>query len=261
MLITRVALILAFLEASASASIFVVAICKDGIVAVADSRFAFTDADNPTGQPLAYADGLNKIIPFRSAILAETGQGFIGDERFDQFVKRFADSAGPLPADAILPALLRYGVRTLPAGEINILAKQHMAVAKFKSGKPMICGYDGRDLPCVDEGYVQSSPTDFDQIHGRLAGMTALETAAAARASMQRYIVARGKTTTMGGEFSAVLVAPTAVRELWALKNPIPARTIDELIALVMARRIQITLVPPATWSDLKDLLESGPAQ
>jgi hypothetical protein len=56
-LITRVALILAFLEASASASIFVVAICKDGIVAVADSRFAFTDADNPTGQPLAYADG------------------------------------------------------------------------------------------------------------------------------------------------------------------------------------------------------------
>src|SRR5262252_8690363 len=65
----------------AKASIFIVAICKDGILAVADSRF--TLFDNDTGRAVAYADGLDKIIHLRAALLAETGQGFIGDERFD----------------------------------------------------------------------------------------------------------------------------------------------------------------------------------
>ena len=153
----EVPLLVLLLTFNANASIFIVAICKEGIVAVADSRFAFNDADNPTGQPLAYADGINKLIPFGSAILAETGQGFINEERFDQFVKRFATSAGSLTADAILPALLHYGSRTLPPEAIELLSHQHMAIAKFKNGKPTICGYDGRDLPCVNEGYVQSS--------------------------------------------------------------------------------------------------------
>ena len=259
---TRTALALVLLHCSAQASIFVVAISKDGIVAVADSRFAFTDADNPTGQPVAYADGLNKIIRFDSAVIAETGQGFVANERFDQFVQRFAKSAGPLPADEILPALLEYGVKTLPPEGIEVLSRQHMAAAKFKGGKPMICGFDGHDdAPCIGEGFIQSSPTDFDQFRRRLGAMLALDVAEAARASMQRYITARGKNATMGGEFSAALVTPSGVRELWALKNPIPARSVDELIALVLARKIQVTLVPPAKWADLQELLDSGPAR
>jgi hypothetical protein len=68
MRLLRAALILACFDSSALPSIFVAAICKDGVVVVADSRLTFTD--NQTGQPVAYADGLNKIIRFDSAVMA-----------------------------------------------------------------------------------------------------------------------------------------------------------------------------------------------
>src|ERR1700687_4150601 len=95
------ALILAGFAGSAVPSIFVAAICKDGVVVVADSRLTFSD--NQTGQTVAYDDGLNKIIRFDAAVMAETGQGFLTDQRFDVFVKQFADSTGSLAAGAILP--------------------------------------------------------------------------------------------------------------------------------------------------------------
>jgi hypothetical protein len=125
----------------------------------------------------------------------------------------------------------------------------------------MICGYDGRLRPCVDRGYVQSSPTDFEKLAGRLAAMPALEVARAARASMERYIAEKQKQATMGGEFSAALATADGIRDLWTLKNPIRARTLEELISLVAAHRIHVTLIPPATPSDLDDLLQSGPAR
>ena len=48
MTVIAIVLALAFLCSNATASIFVVAICKDGIVAVADSRLAFTDIESAT---------------------------------------------------------------------------------------------------------------------------------------------------------------------------------------------------------------------
>jgi hypothetical protein len=247
-------LLFAALTSSASASIFIVAITKDGVVAVADSRLTFSDS--ATGRPVGYADGLDKIISFDSAILAETGQGFIAEERFDLFVKRFAEASGSLPVDSILPRLLEYGSRHLPAEEIPALERQHMAVAKFRNGKPEICGYDGRMGPCVDRAYIQSSPTDFEKLADKLSGMSASEAASAARASMERYIATQHKFATMGGEFSAVLLTASGVRQLWSLQHPIPARSLDELIALVKARKLPVTLIPPATWADLEELLE-----
>src|SRR5215469_11380232 len=192
----RSSLLLALVCVPAAASIFVVAICRDGIVAVADSRFTFADTD--TGRALAYADGLEKIIHLPSALLAETGEGFIAGERFDRFVARFSDAAGPLPVELLLPALLEYGSRRLDAEDMRVLERQHMAIAKFRRGTPVICGYDGQFRPCVDRGYIQSSPTDFEKLAGRLSAMSALEVATAARASMERYIVVTRKTTTMG---------------------------------------------------------------
>jgi hypothetical protein len=245
--------LLVLLTGQAGASVFVVAICKDGVVAVADSRLTFSDS--ATGRALAYADGLNKIIRFDSALMAETGQGFLGERRFDAFVRDFADTSGSLAADEILPALLEYGSHKLEAEDLAILEHQHLTVAKFRNGRPLLCGYDGR-LGCVEKGYIQSSPTDFAQTAGRLPGMSALEVAAAARASMERYIAAQGKSTTMGGEFSAVLLTPIGTRDLWTLKNPIQARTLDELIGLVKARRIPVTLIPPATWAQLEELFQ-----
>ena len=256
-----IALALVSFEVSATASIFVMAICKDGVVVVADSRMAFSDNAGATGQPLAYADGLNKIIRFDSAVMAETGQGFLGYQRFDAFVQQFAAASGALAAESILPALLEYGTRRLPADDVYVLKKQHMAVAKFTDGRPRFCGYDGKYGPCLGDGYVQSSPTDFEKLRYKLPGIPAMEVATAARASMQRYIAAKGKNATMGGDFSATLLTATGVRDLWTLRNPIQARTVDELIALVRARKIQVTLVPPATRADLDELLESGPAQ
>jgi len=253
---------LAWFRPSADASIFVLAICKDGVVAVADSRFAFVDITSATGRPLAYADGMNKIMRLASALMVETGEGFIANERFDEFVRRF--SAAPIRAlevDEILPALLEYGSQALPPSSVEALRRQHLAVAKFAGGDAVICGFDGKFRPCIDEGYVQSSPTDFEKILSKLPKMSALEVANAARASMQRYIAAQGKQTTMGGEFAAVVLTPKGFRDLWMLSNPIQARTIDELNALVQARKIQVTLVPPATWADLQELLDSGPAQ
>lgn len=238
----------------ARASIFIVAICRDGVVAVADSRFTFFD--NETGRAVAYADGIDKIVWLHDALLAETGQGFLGDERFDLFVKRFQNGAGPLPVELLLPSLLEYGARRLPAEDQRVLEQQHMAVAKFRGERPMICGYDGRLRPCVGRGYVQSSPTDFERLAGRLGTMPAGEVATQARASMERYITSYHKSTTMGGEFSAVLMTPSEIRNLWLLRNPVPARTLDELISLVVARRIEVTLIPPATRSDLERLLE-----
>jgi len=253
---------LAVYRPAADASIFVLAICKDGVVAAADSRFAFVDATSKTGKPLAYADGMNKIMRLASALMVETGQGFIANERFDEFVRRF--SALPIRAlevNEILPALLEYGNQTLPPSALEALKKQHLAVAQFADGDPVICGYDGKFRPCIDQGYIQSSPTDFEKIVAKLPKMTAIEVAAAARASMQRYIAAKGSQTTMGGEFSAVVLTPKGFRELWTLSNPIQARSIDELNVLVQNHKIQVTLVPPATWAELQELLDSGPAQ
>jgi hypothetical protein len=250
---------LTFLCCRASASIFIVAICKDGIVAVADSRF--TVFDNDTGRAVAYADGLEKIVHLRAALLAETGQGFIGDERFDLFLKRFEEAAGPLPVELLLPSLLEFGARRLPAEDQRVLEQQHMAVAKFRREQPIICGYDGRLRPCVDRGYVQSSPTDFDHLTARLQAMPAPEAAAEARASMERYIAAQHKSATMGGEFSAAVLTPRGSQNLWLVRNPLPARTLKELIALIGARRIPVTLIPPSTRTDLDTLLESGPAR
>ncbi|MBV9505080.1 MAG: hypothetical protein JO323_08765 [Acidobacteriia bacterium] len=221
---------------------------------MADSRLSFSD--NVTGLPIAYADGLDKIISFDRAILAETGQGFMSEERFDLFVHRFAESSGSLPVENILPALLEYAGRRLPAEDYQIVARQHMAVAKFRNGKAVICGYDGRMGPCIDRAYIQSSPTDFEKLLSRLPHMTALETASEARASMERYIETHHKSTSMGGEFQAVLLTPDGTRQLWPLRHRIEARTIDELIALVTARRLPVTLIPPATWDDLRKLLE-----
>jgi hypothetical protein len=249
-------LLLALSCLPARASIFIVAISKDGIVAVADSRFTFSDADS--GRALAYADGIEKIIRFDSALLAETGQGFLSEERFDTFVSRFAAASGPLPVELLLPGLLEYGHRRLPAEDIPALERQHMAVAKYRRNQPVICGYDGRLRPCITRGYVQSSPTDFERLVDQLPAMPALEVATAARASMERYIAAKGKSATMGGEFSAALLTPTGARDLWTLKNPIPARTIDELIELVESHRVAVTLIPPATRADLDDLLHDA---
>jgi hypothetical protein len=254
---SKAALVLLLACLPARASIFIVAICKDGIVAVADSRFTFFD--NETGRAVAYADGLDKVIRLGDALLAETGQGFIGDERFDLFVKRFEDAAGPLPVELLLPSLLDYGSRRLAREDVPALTKQHMAVAKFRhqphgqplrSAQPVICGYDGRFLPCVDRGYVQSSPTDFEKLTSRLATLPASETAIQARASMERYISDQHKSATMGGEFSAAVLTPAGIRNLWPLRKPVPARTLDELISLVAAQRIEVTLIPPATRSD-----------
>ena len=253
---SRAALLLLLACVSARASIFIVAICKDGIVAVADSRFTFFD--NDTGRALAYADGLEKIIHFQAALLAETGQGFLGEERFDLFVKRFEEDVGLVPVELLLPSLLEYGARRLPVEDQRILEQQHMAVAKFRAERPMICGYDGRFRPCVDRGYVQSSPTDFERLAGRLPTMSALETAAQARASMERYIAAYRKSATMGGDFSAAVLTPGGIRDLWPLRNPVTAQTLSELIAFVGARRIPVTLIPAATHSDLDQLLESA---
>jgi hypothetical protein len=241
------------------ASIFIVAICKDGIVAVADSRFTFFD--NDTSRAVAYADGLEKIIHLHAALLAETGQGFIGDERFDLFLKRFEKAAGPLPAELVLPSLLEYGGRRLPLEDQRMLQQQHMAMAKFRREQPVICGYDGRLRPCADRGYVQSSPTDFENLAGRLPTMPASKAAAEARASMERYIAAYRKSATMGGDFSAAVLTPSGIRDLWNLRNPVPARTLDELIALVASRKIPVTLIPPATRFDLDTLLKSGAAR
>jgi hypothetical protein len=255
-------LILAGLVIQARASIFILAICKDGVVAVADSRFAFVDNTSKTQKPLAYADGLSKIIRLDSALMVETGQGFIGNERFDQFVRRF--SAAPIPpleVDEILPTLIQFGNQTLPPVVAGMLRKQHLAVAKFEDGDAVICGYDGKMRPCIDQGYVQSSPTDFAKLLDKLPKMSSIEVAYAARASMRRYITAEGKQTTMGGEFSAMVLTRNGFRDLWTLKNPLQARTVDELNALVQSRKIPVTLVPPATWADLKELLDSGPAQ
>lgn len=238
----------------ARASIFIVAICKGGVVAVADSRFTFFD--NDTGRALAYADGLEKVIHLHAALLAETGQGFLGDERFDLFVKRFEDGAGALPVESLLPSLLEYGARRLPAEDQRVLEQQHMAVAKFRGERPMICGYDGRLRPCVDRGYVQSSPTDFERLAGRLGAMPAPEVAVQARASMERYVAAYRKQATMGGEFSAALLTPSGIHDLWIIRKPVTARTLDELISLLGARRIEVRLIPPATRSDLERVLE-----
>jgi hypothetical protein len=256
---SRVALLLLLACFPARASIFIVAICKDGVVAVADSRFTFFD--NDTGRALAYADGLEKIIRFQAALLAETGQGFLGEERFDLFVKRFEEGAGSLPVELLLPSLLEYGVRRLPAQDQRVLEQQHMAVAKLRGERPIICGYDGRLRPCVDRGYVQSSPTDFERLSGRLPTMSAPEVAAQARVSMERYIAAYGKSATMGGDFSAAVLTPSGIRDLWPLRNPVTALTLRELIAFVAARRIPVTLIPPATRSDLEQLLEPAPTR
>jgi hypothetical protein len=78
---------------------------------------------------------------------------------------------------------------------------------------------------------------------------------------MERYIAAQRKSATMGGEFSAAVLTPGGIRDLWLLRNPVRARTLDELIALVAARRIPVTLIPPATRSDLDHLLQSGPVR
>ncbi|HLI82425.1 MAG TPA: hypothetical protein VKV17_00835 [Bryobacteraceae bacterium] len=237
----------------AQASIFIVAICKDGVVAVADSRFTFSDADS--GRALAYADGIEKIVRFDSAMLAETGQGFLSEERFDQFVARFAEASGSLPVELVLPSLLDYGHRRLPAQDIPALEQQHMAVAKYRRGQAVICGYDGQLRPCVSRGYIQSSPTDFEKLVDKLPSMAAQQTASAARASIERYIAAKGKSATMGGEFSAVVLTPGGAHTLWTLKNPIPARTIDELIQMVESHRLAVTLIPPATRAELDELL------
>jgi hypothetical protein len=214
---------------------------------------------------VAYADGLDKIIRLHDALLAETGQGFIGDERFDLFVKRFEDGGGPLPAELFFRSLLDYGSRRLPPEDVPALAKQHMAVAKFRrqrhgqplrSAEPIICGYAGRLLPCIDRGYVQSSPTDFAKLTSRLSNMSASETAIQARASMERYISDQRKSATMGGEFSAAVLTPSGIRNLWAVRKPVLARTLDELISMVAGRRIEVTLIPPATQPDLDKLLE-----
>jgi hypothetical protein len=259
-ILLRNSLLLALAAIPAQASIFVVAISKDGVVAVADSRFTFSD--NDTGRALAYADGLDKIIHLPAALLAETGEGFIGDERFDRIVARFSDASGALPVELLLPSLLEYGSRRLAPEAMRALERQHMAVAKFRRGTiPVICGYDGQFRPCVDRGYIQSSPTDFEKLANKLGGMSALEVAEAARASMERYIAAKGKNATMGGEFSAALLTANGIRDLWTLKNPIPARTIDELISLVAAHRIAVTLIPPTTPAEFDSLLESGPAK
>ncbi len=258
----RILLLFALWKASAPASIFILAISKDGVVAVADSRFAFADVTRPNGQPLAYADGINKIMRFDSAVMVETGQGFIANERFDEFVKRF--SAAPIRAlevDEILPTLIDYGEQTLPPVGVEMLRRQHLAVAKFADGDPVICGYDGKFRPCIDQGYVQSSPTDFEKLVAKLPKMSAMDVAIAARASMQRYIAANGKQVTMGGEFSAAVLTPFGIRDLWVLKNPIQARTVDELNMLIQARKIPVTLVPPTTWGEFQELLDSGPAQ
>jgi hypothetical protein len=73
---------------------------------------------------------------------------------------------------------------------------------------------------------------------------------------MQRYIAATGKSATMGGEFSAVLLTVSGIRDLWALQNPITARSLDELVTQVAARKIRVTLIPPATTADLDRLLQ-----
>jgi hypothetical protein len=105
---------------------------------------------------------------------------------------------------------------------------------------------------------VQSSPTDFEKLLNQLPTMPALEVAQAARASMERYIAAKGKSATMGGAFTAALLTTSGVRDLWKLESPIPARTLEELVSLVAARRIPVTLIPPATRRDLDELLESA---
>jgi hypothetical protein len=62
-------------------------------------------------------------------------------------------------------------------------------------------------------------------------------------------------------DFCRFAVTASGIRDLWTLKNPIPARTIVELIQLVESHRLAVTQIPPATRADLEELLHSSPAR
>ena len=115
-------LVLTLFEIDASASIFVLAICKDGVVAVADSRFAFVDITSASGKPLApnHISGHSRLAggKVRMATFTRNGGTML------RLIRRLAagdEATGFNWADMIISAVLG-AARVLARGDDSVLA-------------------------------------------------------------------------------------------------------------------------------------------
>ena len=236
-----------------TASLFIVAICRDGIVAVADSRITFQIDRVPIG----YADGMEKLIALENAVIAQAGYGFIGHHRFDTLFQRFYAATSRQSIQQVLPDFLTFASGQLTPEADRLLDTQRMAIARYEKGRPVICVVANRkQSPCISEGaFLSMAGMDFPAITQSLPAMTAGETARAARDSMERFIQDRKYRYVAGGQYSAVIVTKKSVKRMWSITDPICAMNSDEVNADARSGKIRFVPIPPTTPAELRDAL------
>lgn len=242
-------------------SIFIAAICKDGIIVVSDSRGSVLDKRRGAGAPIAYFDGIQKIFFVGDRAVVNTGQGFIGTMPIRKLWERTFAEFPRISMESFLPRAFEISTSQEASPDALALLKKHrIALAGFRERRPAICYYDGdEEFGCTNDGFVQSSPTTFRNFRDRLPSMTMAEATTLAKQSMVDYITADPKRKlTMGGDFHVAQVTMTGPS--WTPPKPTGRRwnNADEFIAALRGGQVPLTLVPPATRMDLEELLSGG---
>ena len=245
---------------SIGGSIFIAAICKDGILIVSDSRGSVLDKRLRAATPIAYFDGIQKIFFLGDRAVVNTGQGFIGDipigSLWDKSRERFPES----PLDAFLPNAFELARSLVSLDAVTLLKKNMIALAGVQQRSAAICYYDGDGaFGCIHDGLVQSSPTKFVNYQSQLVAMTMVDAQVIATQSIVDYIAADPKRKlTMGGDFHVAHV--TASGPSWVPLAPTVQRwaNAEEMIRAIRGGQVSITLVPPSTRRELDELLSGG---
>lgn len=244
-------------------SFIIAAICQDGILIVSESRANIYDKSDQNQKPIAYYDSCQKIFPFDTVAMAETGHGLILNVFFSEIRNDFSRAlVRQPPTQELLPEFMRYCHRIYPPQAFAQLQEQKLFAAGFSGEHPVICYFNKDQEPgpfaCIqDNGFIQSAPTLFSNYQKSLTSMSCEEAAKVASNAIEEYASVGDRWKTIGGPHDALHVSKDSCR--W-IKKSTPVfhwKTIQEFARDYWKGIAKLTLIPPATKADLEELIST----
>jgi 20S proteasome alpha/beta subunit len=253
-----------FVFASPSGGSFVAAvICADGIVVASDSRGTINISRNEDKTPVAYFDGIQKIFPVGSNVLASYGRGTFSGLFFSNMVEDFARTEyAKEPVDRLLGAFLIFSSKQYTHAVLDQLWHEVMIAGGYINDQPRICVFDaarsdkGLSLfECVKSGIAETSVTSLEKYdENTFLSMSSGDAAGLIENAIGEHVKKTSRQNEVGGPISILRITKDAIT--WIRNEPPMQRwqVTEDFLRDVRSERIKLTIIPPFSIDFLERL-------
>jgi len=155
---------------------------------------------------------------------------------------------------------IRYCEQRFPSTAVIEIKRQKLFSAGYINHHPTIC-YFNEDQPngpfgCIqNSGYIQYDVSLLAEYAQQLPSLSAERVATLSKEAIQSYAEEGERWKRIGGPIDVLLVTRTGCR--WLEKNSLPRnwKYIQDLIREYRDGELELNLIPPATRTQLEDLL------